>query len=69
MDPHEHNRLHKLAADCWINDVSNSHFSFQPLLLAAIRIHWLAHAYAGGSLRVQGTEKQKIQQNRRVPLY
>lgn len=54
------NGFHKLAVDSWIADVSNFYFKFQHFLLAAIRVHWLALAYIGGSLRVQGTAKQKI---------
>ena len=53
------NGFHKLAIDSWIADVSNSYFNLQHFLLAAIRVHWIALAYTGDSLRVQGITKQK----------
>lgn len=54
-----HDGVHKLAVDCWIAVVSNFYFKLQRFLLATIRVHWLAPDYIGGSLRLQGTAKQK----------
>ena len=57
------NRIHKLAVNTWISNVSNPYVNFQHFLLATIRIHWLAPDYIGDSLHIQGSAKQKTQQS------